>query len=90
MPLTIFFIKGVSGNRRESIEAAVVAGGKHARRPYEGWIAVDARRVARVLMTGPDSQHVVENADCRRCRVPGTDRQRGPLAARRSWLQQTD
>jgi hypothetical protein len=30
MPLTVFAVKGVPGNRRERIEAAVVAGGKHA------------------------------------------------------------
>jgi hypothetical protein len=53
MPLTIFSIKGVSGNRRERIEAAVVAGGKCARGPYEGWIAVDPRGTVRVLLTGP-------------------------------------
>ena len=38
MPLTIFDVKGVPGNRRERIEAAVVAGGKHLSEPYEGWI----------------------------------------------------
>jgi hypothetical protein len=31
-----------------------VAGGKHARGPHEGWIAVDPRGTVRVLMTGPD------------------------------------
>ena len=54
MPLTIFSTKGLSGNRRERIEAVVVAGGKHARGPHEGWIAVDQRGMMRVLMTGPD------------------------------------
>jgi hypothetical protein len=39
MPLTIFDVKGVPGNRRERIEAAVVAGGKRLLQPYEGWIA---------------------------------------------------
>jgi hypothetical protein len=51
MPLTIFSIKGLSGNRREHIEAAVVAGGKHARGPHEGWIAVEPRGTVRVLIT---------------------------------------
>jgi hypothetical protein len=41
MPLTIFDIKGVPGNRRERIEAAVVAGGRHVTGPGEGWIAAD-------------------------------------------------
>jgi hypothetical protein len=54
MPLTVFQIKGLSGNRRERIEAAVVAGGKHARGPHEGWIAVDPRGMVRVLVTGLD------------------------------------
>jgi hypothetical protein len=54
MPLTVFAIKGVAGNRRERIEAAVVAGGRHVRKPHEAWIAVDPRRTVRVLMTGPD------------------------------------
>ena len=30
MPLTVFDIKGVPGNRHERIEAAVVAGARHA------------------------------------------------------------
>jgi hypothetical protein len=54
MPLTIFSIKGLPGSRRERIEVAVVAGGKHARGPHEGWIAVDLRGTVRVLITGPD------------------------------------
>jgi hypothetical protein len=55
MPLTVFQIKGVPGHRRERIEAAVVAGGKHLRAPHEGWIAVEPRGMVRVLITGPDS-----------------------------------
>ena len=54
MPFTVFSIKGLSGSRRERIEAAVVAGGKHARGRHEGWIAVDLRGTVRVLITGPD------------------------------------
>jgi hypothetical protein len=54
MPLTIFSTKGLSGNRRERIEAAVVAGGKHACGSHEGWIGVDQRGTVRVLVTGPD------------------------------------
>src|ERR1035441_2090076 len=41
MPLTFFDIKGVPGTRRERIEAAVVAGGRHTRGPHEAWIAAD-------------------------------------------------
>jgi hypothetical protein len=40
MPLTVFDVKG-PGHRRERIEAAVVAGGKHASAPCEAWIAAD-------------------------------------------------
>ena len=54
MPLTVFEIKGVPGNRRERIEAAVVGGGKQARGPHEAWIAADPFKVVfRVLITGP-------------------------------------
>jgi hypothetical protein len=54
MPLTVFDIKGVPGHRRERIEAAVVAGGKHARGPHEAWIAADPFKGGfRVLITGP-------------------------------------
>jgi hypothetical protein len=30
MPVTVFSLRGIPGNRRERIEAAVVAGGRHA------------------------------------------------------------
>jgi hypothetical protein len=54
MPLTVFDIKGVPGNRRERIEAAVVAGGRHASGPHEAWIAADPFSGGfRVLVTGP-------------------------------------
>ena len=54
MPITVFDIKGVPGNRRERLEAAVVAGGTHTRGPHEAWIAADPFRGGfRVLITGP-------------------------------------
>ena len=54
MPLTVFQIKGVPGHRRERIEAAVVAGGRHASGPHEAWIATDPfRGGVKVLITGP-------------------------------------
>jgi hypothetical protein len=54
MPLTVFDIKGIPGHRRERIEAAVVAGGKHATGPHEAWIATDlSMGGVRVLITGP-------------------------------------
>jgi hypothetical protein len=53
MPLTVFDIKGVPGHRRERIEAAVVAGGKHTEGPHEAWISADSFRSGfRVLITG--------------------------------------
>jgi hypothetical protein len=53
MPLTVFAIKGIPGNRRERIEAAVVAGGRHASGPHEAWIAADPFRGGfRILITG--------------------------------------
>ena len=41
MALTVFDIKGIPGTRRERIEAAVVAGGRHTTGPHEAWIAAD-------------------------------------------------
>jgi hypothetical protein len=41
MPLTVFSLRGVHGNRRERIEAAVIAGGRHATGPHEVWMAAD-------------------------------------------------
>ena len=38
MPLTVFDTKGIPATRRERIEAAVVAGGKHVAAPHEAWI----------------------------------------------------
>src|SRR6185436_13281374 len=53
-PLTVFDIKGVPGNRRQRIEAAVVGGGKQARGPHDAWIAADPFKGGfRVLITGP-------------------------------------
>ena len=54
MPITVFDVKGVPGHRRERIEAAVVAGGKHVSVSYEAWIAVDQFKGGfRLLITGP-------------------------------------
>ena len=53
MPLTVSTSEEPPGNRRERIEAAVVAGWKHVRAPYEGWIAADPFKGGfRVLITG--------------------------------------
>jgi hypothetical protein len=54
MPLIVFDCKGIPATRRERIEAAVEAAGKHVSQPYEGWIAADpSRGGVRVLITGP-------------------------------------
>ena len=53
MPITVFDCKGIPATRRECIEAAVVAGGKHATGAYEGWITTDPfKGGVRVLITG--------------------------------------
>jgi hypothetical protein len=53
MPLAVFDIKGVPYTHRERIEQAVIAGGKHLREPYEGWIATDpVGGGVRVTITG--------------------------------------
>jgi hypothetical protein len=54
MPLTVFETKGIPGARRERIEAAVEAGGKHLSGPYEAWITSDPfRGGVKVTITGP-------------------------------------
>lgn len=54
MPLIVFDIKGVPANRRERIETAVVAGGRHASGPHEAWISAGPFNGGfRVLITGP-------------------------------------
>ena len=54
MPITVFALRGIPANRRERIEAAVIAGGKHARGPHEAWIVADPFNGGfRVLVTGP-------------------------------------
>jgi hypothetical protein len=54
MPITVFDVKDVPGHRRERIEAAVVAGGKHVSVSYEAWIAADPFKGGfRLLITGP-------------------------------------
>jgi len=54
MPITVFQTRGIPNHRRERIEAAVVAGGKHVSGPHEGWITADPFRDGfKVLITGP-------------------------------------
>jgi len=44
VPLTVFDTKGIPANRKERIEAAVEAGGKHIKDPYGAWISTDLFR----------------------------------------------
>jgi hypothetical protein len=54
MPLTVFDCKGIPATRRERIQVAVEAGGRHIKEPYEGWIAADLfRGGVRVVFNGP-------------------------------------
>lgn len=41
MPITIFDVRVIPGTRRERIEAAVVAGGRHTSAPHEAFISSD-------------------------------------------------
>jgi hypothetical protein len=67
MPLTIFDTKGISGTRRERIEAAVEFGGKHLTAPHEAWIATDQHGRVRVMITGPRGfQRTVPSRQTRR------------------------
>jgi hypothetical protein len=55
VPITVFDVKGIPAHRRERLEAAIVAGGKHVSGPHEAWIVADPfRGVFRVIITGPD------------------------------------
>jgi hypothetical protein len=52
--LTVFDCKGIPATRRENIEAAVTAGGKHLNAAHEAWIAADPFcGNVRVIITGP-------------------------------------
>jgi hypothetical protein len=53
VPLTVFDTKGIRAARREQIETAVEAGGKHVKDPHEAWITTNPFRGVRVLITGP-------------------------------------
>jgi hypothetical protein len=53
MPITVFEAKGIPATRRERIQAAVEAGGKHVAGPHEAWISADPFRGFKVLITGP-------------------------------------
>jgi len=54
MPITVFESKGIPATRRERIEAAVEAAGRHVAAPHEAWIAADLFRGGfKVLITGP-------------------------------------
>lgn len=54
MPITVFECKGLVATRREHVQAAVEAGGKHVSTPYEAWIAADPFRGGfKVRITGP-------------------------------------
>ena len=53
LPITVFDTKGIPATRRERIETAVDAGGKHMKERYEPWITADPFRGGiRVLITG--------------------------------------
>ena len=54
MPISVFNCKGIPAHRRERVEAAVVAGGRHRSELYEAWIATDPfHSDVRVIITGP-------------------------------------
>jgi hypothetical protein len=60
VPITVFDVKGIPATRRERIETAVEAAGRHLTAPHEAWIAADPLRGwVRVLITGP---HGLERA----------------------------
>jgi hypothetical protein len=68
MPLIVFDCKGIPATRRERIETAVEAGGRHVKEQYEGWIAADPFRggvradITRLQgVTGP-LRHLVQSA----------------------------
>jgi hypothetical protein len=44
MTLIVFDCKGIPAPRRERMQAAIEAGGRHVKQQYEGWIAADPFR----------------------------------------------
>ncbi len=55
MPLLVFHTKGIPATRRERIEAAVEAGGKHTSGNYQAWISADPfRGGVHTLIIGPE------------------------------------
>ena len=55
MPITIFDCKGISVTKRELIQDAVEAAGKHLSASYEAWISsYPFGGGVRVLITGPN------------------------------------
>jgi hypothetical protein len=69
MPITVFDIKGIAGHRRERIEVAVVAGGKHTKAPHEAWIAADPFNGLFRMLTGVDTTVAVRRPFHCRSRV---------------------
>ena len=53
MPLTVFETRGIPAIRRESIIAAIEAGGKHLSGSFQAWATADGRGNVRVVITGP-------------------------------------
>ena len=53
MPLLVFDTKGIPATRRERIEAAVEAGGKHASGRYQAWISADPFQGGVRVLRGP-------------------------------------
>jgi hypothetical protein len=56
MPITIFDVKGIAAQRRERVEAAVMAGGKTTSGAHEAWIVADSLGGSiKVRITGPEA-----------------------------------
>jgi hypothetical protein len=54
MPLIVFACKRIPALRRDRVEAAVFAGGRHQSGIFEAWISTDPLRGdIRVIITGP-------------------------------------
>ena len=54
MPITIVDCRGLSGARRQHVEAAIVAAGRGTPSQHEAWVASDRfPEGLRVMITGP-------------------------------------
>ncbi len=80
MPITIFDSDSIPRNRRPELEAAVVAGGRHLQKLFEGWIvATPDRRHFAVRITSYPNIDISVVFEWNATAVEVTERVRGAM-----------